>query len=357
MKKKHLDFLMQMLEADSPSGYETPVATVFRKFASSFADEVIKDEHGNTIAVINPKAPYKVMFAGHYDEIGLMVKHIEKNGLIRFAPIGGVDRHVIAGQRVKIITNKGVVYGVIGQKAIHLKKPDERNKLAEFSSMWIDIGAKDKKEVEKAGVMIGDPITIHVKPVKLLNNNYASRAFDDKIGAFVAIMALLTIHENRKKLPKDVGVYAVGTVQEEIGLRGAQTATYKINPNIGIAIDVTHTSDHPGVDKSTVGDIELGKGPVITRGANINRKLFDLLRKTAKKHKIDYQISAAPRATGTDANVIQVTRGGVVTGLIGIPNRYMHTPVEVVNMDDVEGAYKLLANLVLELPKKRDFTQ
>ncbi len=356
MEKKYKDFLFEMLEADSPSGFETPVATIYRNFAKKFADEVRKDIHGNSIAIINPKAKFKIMFAGHCDEIGLMVKYIDEKGFIRFSPIGGVDRHVIAGQHVKILTEKGPVYGVIGQKAIHLKKPEERSKLAEFNQMWIDIGAKDGKEAKKK-VAIGDPITIDIKPLELANNNFSSRAFDDKIGAFIALMTLLYVSKNRKKLPKDIGVYAVATVQEEIGLRGATTATYQVNPDIGIAIDVTHTTDYPGVNKSDIGDIQLGKGPVISRGPNINRKLFDLLTKTAKKKKIDYQVLAAPRGTGTDANIIQLTRGGVITGLIGIPNRYMHTPVEVVNFDDVENTYKLLGELCFNIPKKRDFTQ
>ncbi len=351
MEKKDMGFLKNLLAESSPSGYETDIAKVWRNYVKNFADKVNGDFHGNSYGIINEKKETSIIMTGHIDEIGLMVKSITSDGFLRISPVGGVDAHVIAGQRVNVHTKNGKIYGVLGRKPIHLLTPEERKKVSEFKEMWIDIGAKDKKEAEKL-VAIGDIATIDVGFKKIRKDLYVARGFDDRIGAFTVAMALKILKENNFKKHR---VTSVGTVQEEIGLRGAITGTYNVHPHIGFAVDVTFSSDVPGIGKELFGDIKLGKGPVIFRGPNINPKLFELLVKTAKSNKIPYQIAAAARGTGTDANAIQLTRGGVATALVSIPNRYMHTPVEVVSMKDVDNTALLLAKTIMNIKKKEDF--
>ncbi|HEY1188722.1 MAG TPA: M20/M25/M40 family metallo-hydrolase, partial [Gemmata sp.] len=235
-------------------------------------------------------------------------------------------------------TKTGPVPGVVARRAIHLLKPDERSKVPDFSDVWVDIGAKNKEEAESL-VRCGDPLTFELGYRPLRNNLAASPAMDDKVGLWVCMEAVKLLHGR----PLRAAVYGVSTVSEEIGLRGATTAAYAINPTVGIAVDVTHATDTPGNDKKTQGDIRCGAGPVLYRGPNISPRVLDLLEETAKAHNIPVQVRGTPRATGTDANAIQIARAGVATGLIGIPNRYMHSPVEVVHLDDLTNAAKLLA--------------
>lgn len=351
MQKASKEFLEKLLKESSPSGYENSAAAVWRGQAEKFSAEVKGDFHGNSYAVLNPEGKVSVFMSGHIDEIGLMVKAVTEQGFLKIAPVGGVDPHVIAGQRVYVHTKKGPVYGVLGRKAIHLLKPDERKKVSEIKDMWIDIGAKDKKAAEKI-VEIGDVATIVAGFEKLRGSIYVARGFDDRIGSFVVLEALRLLSMEKDLKHK---VTSVASVQEEVGLRGAITSAYNVNPQIGFAVDVTHTSDMPGIDKELFGDIKLGDGPVIARGPNINPRLFELLVKTAEENKIPYKVIAESRGTGTDANAIQLSRGGVATALVSVPNRYMHTPVEVVSLDDVENCAKLLAKTIAAIESAEQF--
>lgn len=350
MRKESLEFLKALLEAPSPSGYEQPAMKVVREYVSPFADEVRTDVHGNLIAALNPSGSPRVMLAGHCDQIGMMVRYITDEGFIHFAAIGGIDTAVLAGARVLIHTKNGPIPGVVGRTAIHILPPDEQSKLPRIEKLWIDIGAKDKKAADKL-VTIGDPITFDLPVTMLQQDLLAAPGVDDKIGGHVCMEALRLLAADRPSC----AVFAVATVQEELGLRGAITSAYHINPDVGIAVDVTHTTDYPNSEKSKIGDVTLGKGPVLDRGANINPRLWELLLDTAKRAKIPVQLLAAPRATGTDANAIQLSRGGVATALVGIPNRYMHTPSEIISLGDAEKAAKLIAATVKSIDQGLSF--
>jgi len=352
MDQKSLEFLKSLINSMSPSGFEEEAANIWRDYTSSFAEEVKRDLHGNTIAVVNKSGSPRVMLAGHIDEIGYMVKYIDEDGFIAFAPIGGVDPQIAQGQRVYIKGKKGKILGVIGKKPIHLFKPEDRKKVVEFKDMFIDIGAKSKEEAEEY-VSVGDPIVNAPGFDELLGDRIVGRGFDDRVGAFVIAEALRLLSE----MDIRAAVYAVATVQEEIGLRGAKTSAFGIDPKVGIAVDVTFAMDTPKLklEKGEVGDIKIGGGPVIARGPNINHKVFDLFVRTAEEEDIPFQVEGIPRGTGTDANVIQLTRAGVAAGLISIPNRYMHTPVEVVSKTDLENAAKLIAAAVKKITEETDF--
>ena len=351
MDKTALAFLERLVATPSPSGYEQPAQKLMRERMGRVADEVRTDVHGNVIAALNPKARLRVMLAGHVDEIGFMVKHITDEGYIYIASIGGVDPMVAVAQRVLVHGPKGPVPGVIGRKPIHLTEGDERDKAPKMHDLWIDIGAKDRKDAEKV-VSIGDCATIDAALIRLRNGLIAARAFDDRMGAFIVAETLRKLKGRKLK----VAVYAVSTVQEEIGLRGAHTSAYGIDPQVGIAVEVGHASDCPGVDKKRVGEAKLGGGPMVARGANINPVLFDMICATARKAKMAIQIEGVPRGTGTDANAMQLTRSGVATALIAVPNRYMHSPVEVISTKDLDATSTLLAELIAAMPAKTDFT-
>jgi endoglucanase len=350
MRKESFEFLKRLTETISPSGFEEEAVGVWKERTRNFVDEVRSDVHGNGIAVLNKGKRPKIMLAGHIDEVGYMVKYIDKEGYIYFSTIGGIDSHLIPGQRVWIKTKKGKVLGVIGKKPVHLLEEEEKKKVAKIEELWIDIGRKDEKET-KGTVSIGDPAVPAVGFEVLNNEKVVARGFDDKVGAFIVSETLRLLLKNKPK----ASIYGVATVQEEIGLRGARTSAYGISPEMSIAIDVTFATDFPGIDKKKIGDIKIGEGPVIARGPNINPKIFDLLVQTASKEKISYQIQAISKATGTDANVIQLTRAGVATGLLSIPNRYMHTPVELVSLRDLENAARLLSAFILRVDEKVSF--
>ena len=338
MHESSLAFLQTLLQTPSPSGYERPVQDVVRAWARDFADEVRTDRHGNVIAVRHAGGQPRLMLAGHCDQIGLMVQHIDSDGFLYVQPIGGWDMQILLGQYLTVWTKSGPVTGVVARRAIHLLKPDERNRVPEFADVWVDVGAKNKEEAEGL-VRHGDPVTFALGYRPLRNGLAASPAMDDKVGLWVCMEAVRLLHGR----PLHAAVYGVSTVAEEIGLRGATTAAYSVNPTVGIAVDVTHATDTPGNDKKTQGEVKCGAGPVLYRGPNINPRVFDLLEETANAHGIPVQVRGVPRATGTDANAIQISREGVASGLIGIPNRYMHSPVEVVHLDDLSNAAKLLA--------------
>jgi len=348
--RKQLDFLKSMLSSPSPSGYEKPVQEIWRNYTKKFSD-VRMDSHGNAISLVNPGGSPRLMLAAHCDEIGFMVKYIDGDGFIYFAAMGGFDQSIIPGRRVNVHTATGPVPGVIGKGPIHLMSDDARNRPSQIKDLCIDIGAKDGQEA-KSIVAIGDPITYTYEFLELRNGLAVARAFDDRVGSFIVAETLRALAAS-KELKAEV--HGVSTVQEEIGLRGATTSAFGIDPQVALATDVTHATDYPGVDKKQVGDIKLGGGAVVTRGPNINHRVFDLLVETAKKKGIPYQVLGAPRGTGTDANVIQLTRSGVATGLISIPLRYMHTPVETLAIMDVKHIVNLMAGFAEALTPEMDF--
>ncbi|MGD9126875.1 MAG: M42 family metallopeptidase [Planctomycetia bacterium] len=351
MKKKPLEFFKKMLNTPSPSGYEGPVQELVRNYAKDFADEIKTDVHGNVILCKNPDAPVRVMLAGHCDQIGLIIQHIDDKGFLYCLNIGGWDPQVLLGQRMTVWTAKGPIPGIIARKPIHLLSEDERGKAPKIKDLWLDIGAKDKEDAEKM-VKIGDAVTVELYCHEMPNKRIFGPGMDDKSGAWVVIEALRRADASKLKC----AFYAVSTVQEEVGLRGAQTSSFGVDPHVGIAVDVTFSTDCPTIESKEVGEVSIGDGPVITRGPNFNHEVVDRLIGLAKKHKIDCQLNAAGRPTGTDANAIQVNRAGVAAGLVSIPNRYMHSPVEVVSLDDMDRAADLLARFAETVTPDCDFT-
>ncbi len=352
MNNESKNFLKELLVQCGPSGFEETVQSVWAKRTKKYADKITRDVHGNAIAVLNEKASVKVMLAGHCDEIGFIISHISKDGFLHIIPIGGIDSGVLPGSQVKIQTTKGLVDGVIGKKAIHLMEPDERNKVVKIKDLWVDIGAKDCDDALKV-VEVGDPVSYAPNFLELRNNVFSSKGCDNKMGAFVVSEVLKLLHKDKSKLK--VAVYSVSTVQEEVGLRGATTSAYGIDPDVGIAVDVGFASDTPGIDKRVVGEVALGKGPILHGGPVINRLLGKMLVDTAKKKKIPYQFSSLGRPGGTDTAMIQTTRGGVATALISVPNRYMHTMVEACSLVDLEATAKLIAAAILQMTPKTSF--
>jgi putative aminopeptidase FrvX len=342
MRDEDFQFFKELVEAPSPSGFEQPAQRIIRKNLADVADDIRTDVMGNVVAhIAGPAGAPRLMLAGHCDEVGFMIKYIDDRGYLFFAPIGGVDAHLVPGQRVTVHTSGGPVAGVVGKRPIHQIEAKDREKVIPFKSQFIDIGCMDK-ESAVALVSIGDPVTFSVGVERLQGTRLTSRALDDKMGAFIVAQVL---REVRRQNRLSVDLYGVSTVQEEVGLRGGSTSAYGVQPDIGIAVEVGFASDYPDADHKDVGEILLGKGPVIARGPNINPVLFDLLMVTAEAEKIPCQVIGIPRATGTDANVMQLVHGGVVTALVSIPLRYMHTPVEVLDWADIEGAVKLLSAL------------
>jgi endoglucanase len=353
MDKKARRFLEDLIDTPSPSGFEAQIQAVIRERMAVFTEDVETDVHGNVIGRLNRGAPFRVMLAGHCDEIGFLVQHVSDEGFIYVQPVGGVDLALMPGRRVHVHTSNERILGVVGKKPIHLMTPEERKKVPKAHELWVDIGAKDKKEARKR-VKTGDIVTVAEGLAMLGKDMAVSRAFDDKIGAFIVTEALGGL--SKRKGQKNIEVAAVSTVQEEIGLRGARTSAFGIDPHVGVAVDVGFASDQPGAEKKIVGDIKLGGGPILHKGPNINPVVGGLLVDVAEKKKIPYQMKAEARATGTDANVIQITRAGVAAGLVGVPNRYMHTPVEMISLKDVKNIIRLLVEFVGSLKPGMDFT-
>lgn len=342
----------ELLQTRSPTGMETEAAAVLEKYAKPCADSFERDVLGNRIAVLG-NGEKTLMFAGHIDEIGFQVSYVDPDGFISFQQLGGHDNIMISGRSVWILTRNGAVAGVTGKRAVHLMDAKERKEVPETHQIWIDIGAKNREEALKM-ITIGDPIVYDTRLVKLANNTYSSRAFDDKAGAFSIFEALRRLSKEKQNL--QYKLVCVGTTQEEIGTRGATTSAYAANAQVGIAVDVTHATDFPTCDCRRFGDIKLGGGVVISRGPNLNPKVAQRLIELAQAKDIPYQIESEPRPTGTDARVIQMTRGGVATGLLSIPLRYMHTPNEVVNAADIDACVDLLVEFAKSLKNSDDFT-
>ncbi len=353
MREESVQFLKTLVEAGGPAGYEGPVQALFRRQVEPLAESVTTDVMGNTTAVLNARGRPKLMFAGHADEIGFLVRYINDEGFVYFSPVGGWDTEVVIGQRVTLHTGGGPLRGVIGKRAIHLMDEEDRKRKSELDALWIDLGFADRAEAERL-IAIGDPITMGVGFERLQGELATAKSFDNRMAVFI-IAETLRLLQGQKL---DAAIYGVSTVQEEIGLRGAQTASYGINPEVGIALDVCHAVDYPEADKlrRKVGDIRIGRGPVIARGANISPKVFDLLVRAAREENIPYQVEAAPRGTGTDANAMQLNRAGMATGLVSVALRYMHTPCEVLSLADLERACQLCAAFARRVTADMDWT-
>jgi putative aminopeptidase FrvX len=352
MDERALGFLKKLLDAPGPSGFEAAPARLWRDEAKGFA-AVTTDVAGNSVATLNPKGSPKVMLAGHLDEIGLMVVHIDDEGFVHFAPIGGWDSQVLVGQRVILEGKSGPVMGVIGKKAIHLMKTEDRDKVSKITDLWIDIGAKNKTEAAER-LRVGDTGVVATSVQEFPNSRIVSRSIDNRIGCFVVLEALRRLAKEKMLA---ACVSAVGTTQEEIGHTGggARTTAFSLEPDAAIVVDVTHATDYPGVEKKELGDFKLGSGPVLSRGSAVNRVVFDQLVAAAEAAKIPYAIEAAPRGTGTDADQIHTARRGVATGLVSVPCRYMHSPNEMVSLEDLDRAAELLAAWVMRLAKDTSF--
>jgi endoglucanase len=338
------EFLESLLTAPGPSGYEQPVQAVVRQYAAAFADEVRTDVHGNVIATVNPGSPLRVMLAGHCDQIGMVLSHIDDQGFLYAQTIGGWDPQQLVGQRMTVWAASGPLPAVISRKPIHLLTPEERKQVVLEKDLWLDIGARSKDEAREL-VRIGDPVTLELGVRYLRNDLACGPGMDNRTGVWVVLEALRRCRDD----PLPCSVHAVSTVQEEVGLRGARTSAFGLDPHVALAVDVTHATDCPTIDKRQQGDVCLGGGPVVFRGPNMNATLVERLIAAAGARDIACQLSAIGRASPNDANPLQVNRSGVATGLISIPNRYMHSAVETVSLRDLDTAADLLAECIRQL--------
>lgn len=345
------DFLKRLVETPSPSGYEHDVQKLVRDRIAPWCETVRTDLMGNVFGIRNPNGKPRMMLAGHCDQIGFIINYITDGGFLHVDPIGGVDPVVATSQRVSIMTKNGLVPGVVGRKAIHLMDDEDKKKVPKMHELYVDIGARSKEEALKL-VAYGDA-GIFLQPyIELANNRAVAMAFDNKMGTWIVTEVLRLLHGREM----EACVVGVSTVQEEIGLRGAIASAFSSEAQIGIALDVAHGTDTPGIEKKRAGDFHIGKGPMIARGANINPRVFELLVTVAEEEKIPVQIAPAARGTGTDANVMQTSRGGMATGLLSVPLRYMHTPNELLSLDDLENTARLLAAFCAKVSADHDFT-
>jgi putative aminopeptidase FrvX len=331
--------LRRLLTAPGPSGYEQPAAAVFREAASAFA-EITYDSVGSSVARVNGTGdgPF-VAVVGHIDEIGLIVHYIDDDGYLWFSGVGGWDPVILVGQRVEVCTREGHVPGVVGKKPIHLLKDEERKQAPELRQLHIDIGASGGDDA-RSRVRIGDVAVIAGEPVDLPNNRFISRSMDNRLGCFVALEAARLVAE-AGDAPGDVA--AVAVAQEEITFGGARTTAYSLEPDIAVVVDVTFATDAPGTDEKEIGRHKFGSGPVITRGSTLHPAVFELLHAAGEAEGIPFTVAASSRSTGTDADAFHISRAGIPTAVVSIPLRYMHSPVEMVQFDDVENAAKLIA--------------
>jgi endoglucanase len=352
MEDKALQFLKKLLDTPGPSGFESAPAKVWREEAAKFA-KVRADVAGNSIAEVNPEGSPTIMLAGHIDEIGVIVTYIDDDGFAYISGIGGWDPQVLVAQRIRFIGRDGDVFGVVGKKPIHLIKTEDRDKASKMTNLWVDIGATSKIEAEER-LSIGDAGVIDSRTMEFPNGRLVSRSIDDRIGAFIVLEAL----KRYAKKPGKAHVVAVASTQEEIASHGggALICATCVNPRMALVVDVTFATDHPEVEKKELGEARIGGGPVFTRGSIISPVVFNLLRQTAQKNKIPFSVQAAGRGTSTDADAIHIAREGIATGLVSIPNRYMHSPNEMVSLDDVDRTATLLAEVCRSVTSKTDFT-
>ena len=352
MTPESITFLKLLLDTPGPSSFEAAPGRIWRAEAAKFAQSVHADVAGNSFATLEGDGSPRVMLAGHIDEIGVMITHIDDDGFLSFDTIGGWDHQVFVGQRVILLGRSGQVTGVVGKKAIHLMEREERDKVSKVEDLWIDIGAVTRAEAE-ARFRIGDPGVLAAGVIEFPNGRLVSRCIDNRIGAFVVLEAVRQLAEDR---PRAV-VTAVATTREEIAATGggARSSAHRLEPQVAIVVDVTHATDYPGLEKRKHGDYRLGGGPTISRGASVSEIVFEMLVETAEAEQIPYKIEAASRDTHTDAEAIFNAHRGVATGLVSVPNRYMHSPNEMVALDDLDRTSRLLAAFARKLGPETSF--
>jgi endoglucanase len=349
--------LLDLLAARGPSGYETAPVAVWLEAAGEFA-QVSTDLVGTPLARVAPQrgledAPRRLLVMGHVDEIGLIVTHIDDEGYLWFRPVGGWDPQVLVGQRLVLDTEAGPLTGVLGRKPVHLAREEDAKKVADIREMHIDIGARNGEDARER-VRIGDVAVIDSEPAELSNGRLTSRALDNRLGSYVALEAARLVAEGGGAAWE---LLAVAAVQEETTFGGSRTSAFALEPDAAIVIDVTHATDAPGIDVKEAGKHELGSGPVLSRGTIINHALFELLLATAEAEQIPFTVEASGRGTGTDADAVHLSRGGVPTALVSIPIRYMHSPVELVQLDDVQATARLIAAAALRLKRETSFAR
>ena len=353
LDKKAITFLENYLNNASPTGYESEGQKIWMNYLKPYVHEFITDIYGTAVGVINPDAKYKVVIEGHSDEISWYVNYITDNGLIYVIRNGGSDHQIAPSKLVNIHTKKGIVQGVFGWPAIHTRK-NGKEEVPKLENIFIDVGAKDKDEIEKMGIHVGCVIT-YPDSFKILNKNkFICRAIDNRAGGFIIAQVARLIFENKIKLP--FGLYITNSVQEEVGLRGAEMITQKIKPDVAIVTDVCHDTSTPMINKKTEGHTEIGKGPVISYAPAVQNNLRERIIKQAEKNKIPFQRLASSRFTGTDTDAFAYSNGGVASALISLPLRYMHTTVEMVHRDDVENVIKLIYETVNSIKNNESFS-
>jgi putative aminopeptidase FrvX len=346
------ELLHRLISAAGPSGHETDPARVWREGCAEFATEVGSDSVGSSYARVSGTAGGPTLIVvGHIDEIGVHVSHIDDEGYLRFGEVGGWDPIVLVGQRIRITTRTGMITGVIGRKPIHLMKDDDRKKVPVLKDLHIDIGAKDGEEA-RGMVRIGDVGVIDVQPVEMPNDRLISRALDNRIGCYVAAQAARLVAE-AGGAPGDV--IAVAVAQEETTFAGSRTSAFALEPDLAIAVDVTFATDQPGIELGPITKHPLGSGPVIARGTTLHPFVTELLYETAEQEEIPFTVESQGRGTGTDADAIHISRSGVPTGLVSIPLRYMHSPVELVALEDIDRAARLIAAFARRLEPGMSF--
>ena len=352
MRAASLNFLRTLVNTPSPVGHETRGQRVWLDYAGQFADETFSDAYGNCVAVLNKGGGPRIMLAAHADEIAMAVNYIDDNGFIYVRRMGGIDAAITKAQRVVIHTRNGAVKGVVGNVAPHLTKVDGDPKPPKIHDLFIDIGVSSRKEAEKF-IRVGDPITLTDEFDILRGDLVVARAFDNRVGTFAVAEALRLLKESKVKLNTEI--CAVSNVQEEVGLLGARQIAYSLKPDIALVVDVTHATDYPTVSKAQHGDIKIGGGPAITHGGCNHPEVVKRLEEIAAKKKIPLQHEAMSASSGTDTDVIFWTRGGIASALISLPNRYMHSPVEVVSLKDLEMIPELMAAFVQSVKKDEEF--
>jgi len=353
LTKASEQFLKKYLNNASPTGFEAPGQKIWLNYLKPYVDEWELDDYGTVYGVINPGKPYKVVIEAHADEISWFVNHISDDGFINVIRNGGSDHIIAPSKRVDIHTKKGIVKGVFGWPAIHLRKGKDADASPTMDKIFIDVGAKDNKEVLAMGIHVGCVITYEDEMMTLNNRYYVGKALDNKLGGFCIAEVARLLKKNKKNLP--YSLYIVNAVQEEIGLRGAQMIADRIKPDVAIVTDVTHDTRTPLIDKKKQGDTQAGLGPSLTYAPAVQTKLLELVIDTATKKKIPFQYAASSRSTGTDTDAFAYSNGGVPSVLISLPLRYMHTTVEMAHKEDVENVIKLIYETLLKIKKNHDF--
>lgn len=353
LKESSIKFLEKYLNNASPTGFEAEGQKIWMEYLKPYVDTFITDTYGTAVGVINPDAPYKVVIEGHSDEISWYVNYITDNGLIYVIRNGGSDHQIAPSKIVNIHTKKGIVKGVFGWPAIHTRNRDKEEN-PKISNLFIDTGCETKEEVENMGIHVGCVITYPDEFMIMNGNKFVCRAIDNRMGGFMIAEVARLLHENKKKLP--FGLYITNSVQEEVGLRGAEMITKTIKPNVAIITDVCHDTTTPMIDVKIEGDTKIGKGPVITYAPAVQNNLRELIINTAEEKKIPFQRMASSRVTGTDTDAFAYSNGGVPSALISLPLRYMHTTVEMVHREDVENVIKLIYETLLKMENNETYS-